>query len=308
MAEVDEYAVLLDNLGKITNSVRTPSFAKPRDSCEYIIGFGGWSTGTAVSDIVVYIPGFGVWINLETQLPSPWAYMGGAYYNGSIYLCGGYRPTGDWATKEVWKLDLKTMKMQEVNRMHESRNYICVSVCGGYLYAVGGNNQNSRLSSAERYDFSMNEWSPLPNMKKTRSDAALVTCSGNDYVLGGFDGHKPTNTCEVYDPTVNKWKKMPAMRTCRSGVKGLALGDTIYMIGGWDGFKRLNSCEVYNLKERKWTWMPAMTTPRSNHSIEIMDRHIYAIGGFFDDGITAAVEAFYLETKKWTQMSKHPTV
>ena len=42
MAEVDEYAVLLDNLGKITNSVRTPSFAKPRDSCEYIIGFGGW--------------------------------------------------------------------------------------------------------------------------------------------------------------------------------------------------------------------------------------------------------------------------
>ena len=48
MAEVDKYAVLLDNLGKITNSVRTPSFAKHRDSREYIIGFGSWSTGTVV--------------------------------------------------------------------------------------------------------------------------------------------------------------------------------------------------------------------------------------------------------------------
>ena len=304
---IDGYEELVANLENCTTTVRTPSFAMPRDSQEYIFSFGGWSTGAAVSDIAVYIPGFEVWVNLETQLPSPWAYMEGVYHDGSVYLCGGHLTTGDWATREVWKLDLKTLNMQEVCRMQESRNYIGVTASGNYMYAVGGNDQNSRLISAERYDFSTNQWFLLPNMKKERSDAAVVNCCGKVYVIGGFDGHRPTNTCEVYDQTMNKWRKIQAMKTCRSGVKGIGVGDRIYVVGGWDGFKRLDTCEVYIPKERRWTRIPSMSTPRSNHSLEFIDGKLFAIGGFDGDGTTANVEAYDIQSQKWTAMCKLPS-
>ena len=113
------------------------------------------------------------------------------YHDGSVYLCGGHLTTGDWATREVWKLDLKTLNMQEVSRMQESRNYIGVTASGNYMYAVGGNDQNSQLISAERYDFSTNQWFLLPNIRR----CCIVNCCGKVYVIGGFDGHRPTNTC-----------------------------------------------------------------------------------------------------------------
>ena len=39
---------------------------------------------------------------------------------------------------------------------------LCQCVCGGYLYTVGGYNERFRLISSERYDFSIDQWSPLP--------------------------------------------------------------------------------------------------------------------------------------------------
>ena len=231
--------------------------AMPRDSQEYIFSFGGWSTGAAHSDIAVYIPGFEVWVHLETQLPHPWAHMGGVYHDGSVYLCGGHW-AGHWATREVWKLDLKTLNIQEVSRMQVPRNHIGVTASGNYMYALGGSNiQNTQLRSAEKYDFTANQWVLLPNMKKERSGAAIVNCCGKVYAIGGYGhGLKPTNICEVFDETIKKWRKIQAMETCRAGVKGIGVGDRIYVVGGWDGLKSLDTCEVYIPKERRWTRIP----------------------------------------------------
>ena len=172
---------------------------------------------------------------------------------------------GNWESREVWKLDLKTLNMQEVSRMQESKCDIgewcytilhfvfCIllTASGNYMYAVGRNELNSWLVSAERYDFIANQWVLLPNMKKERSYAAVVNCCGKVYAIGGFDGHKPTNICEVYDQKMNKWRKIQAMKTCRAGVKGIGVGDRIYVVGGWDGCKWLDTCEVYIPKERR---------------------------------------------------------
>ena len=104
--------------------------------------------------------------------------------------------------------------MQEVSRMQESKCDIgewcytilhfvfCIllTASGNYMYAVGRNELNSWLVSAEIYDFIANQWVLLPNMKKERSGAAVVNCC---HTLP-----QPTNICEVYDETMNKWRKI----------------------------------------------------------------------------------------------------
>ena len=83
---VDTFHSTKEYLASFINSVRTPRLAQPRDSSEYLFAFGGWSTGTPVSSIAVYVPCFQVWLNLESELPQPWAYMGGAYHDVRISL------------------------------------------------------------------------------------------------------------------------------------------------------------------------------------------------------------------------------
>ena len=82
-AAVDLYQATKDTLDQrcldTTSSIRTPSLGRPRDSKDYIFVFGGWSAGAPLSTISVYNPQFDVWLDLLTQLPSHWAYLGSVY-------------------------------------------------------------------------------------------------------------------------------------------------------------------------------------------------------------------------------------
>ena len=98
------------------------------------------------------------------------------------------------------------------------------------IYAVGGRDDTTELSSAERYNPQLNQWQPIVAMTCRRSGVGLAVVNGLLYAVGGFDGTTYLKTIEVYDPDANQWKYCGSMNYRR--------------LGGGVGVVRLPQCEM----------------------------------------------------------------
>lgn len=64
---------------------------------------------------------------------------------------------------------------------------VCVN---SYLYAVGGYNGQSQLSSVERYNLARNLWEPRASMHQCRSAHGIAVHQGRIYVFGKSVSHR----------------------------------------------------------------------------------------------------------------------
>merc|ERR1712204_89987 len=85
------------------------------------------------------------------------------------------------------------------------------------IYAVGGRDDCTELSSAERYNPATNTWAPIVAMMSRRSGVGLAVVNGQLFAVGGFDGTTYLKTIEVYDKEANSWKLCGSMNCRRLG-------------------------------------------------------------------------------------------
>lgn len=85
------------------------------------------------------------------------------------------------------------------------------------IYAVGGRDDTTELSSAERYNPRTNQWSPVVAMTSRRSGVGLAVVNGQLMAVGGFDGTTYLKTIEVFDPDANTWRLYGGMNYRRLG-------------------------------------------------------------------------------------------
>lgn len=83
----------------------------------------------------------------------------------------------------------------------------------GLLYAVGGiNGAGDTVRSAEAFNPSTQQWTPLPSMHEARRSFGVAALNGLLYACGGNDGVHDLATLEVYDPKTRRWKLLAPMR------------------------------------------------------------------------------------------------
>ncbi|KAK2511235.1 Keap1 [Columba livia] len=99
---------------------------------------------------------------------------------------------------------------QLVAPMLSRRIGVGVAVLNRLLYAVGGFDGTTRLSSAECYHPEHDSWRAIAPMATIRSGA------------GGYDGHTFLDSVECYDPGTDTWTEVTRMTSGRSGV-GVAI-------------------------------------------------------------------------------------
>jgi kelch-like protein 20 len=97
------------------------------------------------------------------------------------------------------------------------RKHLGCAVYKNYIYCVGGRDDQSELSSVERYDPKTNNWQPVVSMKSRRSGVGLAVVNGQLMAIGGFDGSTYLKTIEIYDPETNIWKLNGSMIYRRLG-------------------------------------------------------------------------------------------
>lgn len=82
---------------------------------------------------------------------------------------------------------------------------MCLCVCP-QVYAVGGYDGQSRLSSVECYDSFSNRWTEVAPMKEAVSSPAVASCAGKLFVIGGGPdddtcSDKVGNRCVLHSTT-----------------------------------------------------------------------------------------------------------
>lgn len=71
--------------------------------------------------------------------------------------------------------------------MWTRRKHLGSAVYNNMIYVVGGRDDTTELSSAERYNPQTNEWQPIVAMQSKRSGVGLAVVNGKLYAVGGID-------------------------------------------------------------------------------------------------------------------------
>jgi len=171
--------------------------------------------------------------------------------------------------------DTITSPWHDEPSMSSARSGLGVAVLNGFLYAVGGNNGDTRLRSAERLDCApggVYQWSTLPPMRQARSNLALVALGQRLYAIGGFDGTARLRSVEAFDPHLNQWRDCADMNLPREGlgcavVEGVDGEPCLVAVGGFDGSRVMRSAERYDPKHDRWVMIPY------THSLSLIHTH-----------------------------------
>ena len=153
--------------------------------------------------------------------------------------------------------DAITSPWHDEPSMSEVRSGLGVASLNGFLYAVGGNDGEKRLRSAERLDCApggVYQWSALPPMRQARSNLALIALGQQLYAIGGFDGTQRLRSVEAFDPHLNQWRDCAAMNSPREGlgcavVEGVDGAQSLVAVGGFDGSR---VCHLSLLSTLAW--------------------------------------------------------
>lgn len=197
--------------------------------------------------------------------------MGSGYYNGKIYLVGGYN-TGnvDPSFGQVWEYD------PLLNTFNTSRMSMPVTLGGpgfgivnGHIYIAGGRNlANTNLNTLYDYDIAADTWTQRANMPTGVNVPGSAVIGGKLWVFGGGNpfagsGTMPTsaktgvrawlkrlfspdttNALQVYDPGTDTWSNGPTLNQQRAFPAGTHVGNTAVAVGGYTGSNTTTSVEI----------------------------------------------------------------
>ncbi|XP_028289100.1 kelch-like protein 10, partial [Parambassis ranga] len=275
--------------------------SRPRLPSAFLLAIGGWNS---FRDLTNVINAFDVranhWIYITNLSQVLRTNHGAAYLGGYVYFVGGFAQ-GFIATNSVLRFDLSTRTWQEVAPMYYCRSYVSVTVLNGFIYAMGGDDGHTRLSSAEFYQPETNQWLEIAPMHEQRSHASCTALSGKIYICGGWNGNEHLQTAECYNPETNQWTLISPMSSRRNGVGVIAYDNHVYAVGGFDGTACLQTAEVYNPHTNTWHSVSSMMTPRRSFGIEVLEDRLFVVGGFNGIISISSVEYYDSETNEWTQ-------
>ncbi|NXV49285.1 KLH10 protein, partial [Uria aalge] len=286
----------LDMYGQSSSDFTHP-LTRPRLPCAILFAVGGWSGGSPTNAIETYDSRADQWVNVTCEQEGPLAYHGTAYFNGFVYVVGGFDSMDYFSS--VKRFDPLNKTWQQVAPMHSRRCYVSVAVLNNFLYAMGGFDGQTRLNTAEQYQPETNQWTLIAPMHERRSDASATTLHEKVYICGGFNGTECLITAEVYSATTHQWTLIAPMNSRRSGVGVIAYGNQVYAVGGFDGVNRLRSAEAYNPLANTWQNIPNMFSPRSNFGIEVVDDLLVVAGGFNGFTTISHVECYDENADAW---------
>ena len=245
-----------------------PSVYAPNTNRIYV--FGGFDNTFVARDIVqIYDVASGTWVANGAPMPDPAGryFASGAYYNGKIYVIGGFDGVTFSEQSQTWEYD------PVADTWDTSRAPIPVpmggagySIVGQNIYLAGHWNGGAASTDHYSYDVVNNVWTakaPVP-VPIYRPDAAAI--GTNEYLVGGGNpfaagstGRKvrmlaPHPSAEapavsytstyIYDTLNDSWSVGPSTNVAHSFTGGTAVGNNLIVVTGYDGTSDTNTVET----------------------------------------------------------------
>jgi len=279
--------------------------------------------------VFAYDMELGDWRHM-TSLHSYTHHHGVAWMNGKLYVVGGAvydscQPDQlGSATSSVQMFDPETNMWSRLADMKESRAYVGVTCHDGYLYAIGGEDDNRRkLNTIEKYDPLLDSWSYVARMPGGgRIGAACVIHNNQLYIIGGYSHTYKANPVLsdilCYDLNKDCWVAKTQLIIPRCHASAIEINGRLYLIGGrtkLDGcnppISSLGLVEVYDDVNDSWEHITDLTVPRHDAAVAAIGNHLYVMGGMKTPSpfCLQSLEILDVETNNWIDNAKplpHP--
>ncbi|MGH8912494.1 MAG: Kelch repeat-containing protein, partial [Acidimicrobiia bacterium] len=209
---------------------------------DYLYVFGGASNDPFTGNISLaarYAPTTNSWSAVE-GLPTGRSGMAAVYYDGEIWLIGGFGPAGD-SLASVLIYDIATNTCcSNGPSLPSPRDHAGAIVIDGELLVFGGRKRNGgteeptsvvRLTSSDDKTWSS---SGLEAMPRARRSFVIGTAEGKVQLFGGeSQGAETIDEVDEFDPVTGEWStSLPAMPTGRHGPAGATIGPSTFVVGG----------------------------------------------------------------------------
>ena len=226
----------------------------------YVFGGEKVSTKQIYSSTLIYNISSNTWTT-GASMPDVRAFMAEGYYNGNIYLVGGYSTENiDPAFAQTWVYNVNTNTWTTKASMPEVLGGAASAVVNGHLYVIGGRDKSS-FARAQTYDYNitLDSWSVGLNIPYGVNVPGAAVVGGKIWVIGGgtpflgLEGSSSSHgnnapgsiaTTMIYDPFANSWVNGPALNIPRSFIGATSIGNLALAIGGFDGAMSTGVTEV----------------------------------------------------------------
>jgi Kelch motif/Galactose oxidase, central domain len=236
-----------------------PSVYAPNTNSIYVFG-GIDGTFTPRDLLQIYDITAGTWTT-GANMPGPRYFAGAVYFNGQIYVAGGFdingiETTTTWAYDPVantWNPGLAPIPAPTGGAGYSSFD--------GNFYLAGTWNGGQGSTQHFRYDIIANLWAPVAPVPVNIYRPASATIGTNTYLVGGGNpfvapesvkrkaGKVPNlaqhpstrspavsyNSTYIYDVFADSWTTGPNTNVAHGFTGGTAIGNLLIVVTGFDG-------------------------------------------------------------------------
>jgi N-acetylneuraminic acid mutarotase len=178
----------------------------------------------------------------------------GAYYNGKIYVPGGYMGTH---TTENAIYDIWSNTWTTAAPLPSAQTGTTVAF-NGKIYVLGGN--PGPVSTTRVYDIAADTWTTAAPMPVATTYGRAVVSGNFAYYVGGI-AEQTTDAVHRYDLLANTWETMAPLQTARTSEELMASADgrSLYAVMGGDrsvfvGLPLEQTVEVYDIQGNSWSY------------------------------------------------------
>lgn len=273
------------------------------EESEAVLVFGGVDARAPYSkikkngrEIYRYNPFLNTW-QLIGEMPVARHHHSTVYHNGMVYLAGGVDPSSDEKTTDivsnsVWSFNPNNKQWTQEPNMTYPRKIFSFVSCLDKIYAIGGQDSKTLLSSVECYDPVAHTWEDVAPLKIARMGMAVAEINDKIWIAGGYTGDKMnpvTDKVECYDPRTNTWTTLATkLRYPRYLATLVSVNnEKLYIIGGASQTDATNTQKMYSVSdldvlvsnEKEWKFITELVVPRHAHSASVLSSQILIIGG-----------------------------
>ena len=194
-----------------------------------------------------------------------------------LYVCGGMETLdeGDYrASARCFRYDPRLDSWFRLPYMHQARSEFVLVALDNYLYAIGGQDDNVRTNTVERFSIRNCEWevcrARLPDSVSMHAGASL---GDRVYISGGITPEGEQDWVLSYDPVFGAWREEAKLLDTRSDHIVVEWKGRLLVVGG-----TVDNIESFHPSTGTWTSSGSKLGVCA-YGAEVVDDGIHVVGG-----------------------------
>ena len=185
----------------------------------------------------------------------------------------------------------------------------------GFLYVIGGEEDEEAVNSVHKYNPDTNLWQEVAPMNVSRAGVCAVADKETMYAIGGLANNQTLDVVERFDAKMNSWCRVASTLEKKLLPFGAVLNARVFLFGGVtcpqssDSFHASSSIEMYDPTSNMWTAIQNTSLPTRFLSVTSFKGNVYVIGKWNQESSHDYFLRIYdVEKNEWRHCASVPRI